>query len=77
MSQGLCPNCDQLTKVGNNPKIGENVVCAHCGAESIVVWLNPIELDLPYDDFTDDDDDYAYNYEDDDTYYDDDFEDAP
>jgi lysine biosynthesis protein LysW len=77
MSQGLCPNCDQMTQVGNSPKIGENVICSHCGAESIIVWLNPIELDLPYDDYADDDDDYDYKYEEDYDYYGEDFEDYP
>lgn len=78
MSQGLCPNCDQLTKIGESPKIGESVVCSHCGVESIIVWLNPIELDLPYDDYAeDDDDDYNYKYEEEDEYYGEEFEDYP
>ena len=78
MSQGFCPNCDQLTKIGGSPKIGENVVCLHCGAESIIVWLNPIELDLPYDDYADDDDDeFNYRYEGEDEYYGEEYEDYP
>jgi hypothetical protein len=76
MSQALCPNCEKMTPVGNSPKLGENVICKFCGVESVIVWLNPIELDLPYDDNFEDED---YVYEDD-GYFDDEddgYEDYP
>jgi len=77
MSQALCPNCDKMTHVGSAIKIGEEVTCEHCGVASVIVWLNPIELDLPYEDENwEDEQDQDYAYEDD-NYYDDDYEDYP
>jgi hypothetical protein len=35
--------------VGNSPIVGDVVRCLSCGAELIVVWLNPIELDFAID----------------------------
>jgi hypothetical protein len=32
--------------VGSSPIVGDVVRCLNCGAELIVVWLNPIELDF-------------------------------
>ena len=72
MSQSLCPNCDQMTAVSDSPKLGENVTCKHCGVESVIVWLNPIELDLPYIEGYDEDD---LAYEDDRFYDDEDYRD--
>jgi hypothetical protein len=63
-----------MTPVGSSPKLGENVICKHCGVEAVIVWLNPIELDLPYDDDFGDGD---YVYEDDGYYDDEDYEDYP
>jgi hypothetical protein len=77
MSEALCPNCDQLTSISDSPKLGENVTCKNCGIESIIVWLNPIELDLPYYDYLDDDDEYTSKYDKEDALYSEDYTDYP
>ncbi len=43
-----------------NPKMGQTVRCSTCGAQLEVVWLDPVELDWPFDDDEGDelDDDY-------------------
>lgn len=61
-----CPSCFNSVNVGSHPKVGHRVVCSSCKTELEVVWLSPIELDIPMDGGYDDDD-----YEDDD-YYDED-----
>jgi lysine biosynthesis protein LysW len=33
-----------------NPKMGQPVLCSACGARLEVVWLDPVELDWPFDD---------------------------
>ena len=77
MSQAVCPNCDVMTSISNSPKIGENVVCNNCGVESIIVWLNPVELDLPYQDNFDEYEEYAGGYDGRADYYGEDSEDYP
>jgi len=38
--------------------MGKRVVCPVCHTELEVVWLDPVELDWPYDDDEDDYDEY-------------------
>jgi len=38
--------------------MGKRVVCPVCRAELEIVWLDPIELDWPYDDDEDEYDEY-------------------
>lgn len=54
-----CPSCFNSVNVGSSPRIGQFVVCASCKTELEVVWLSPIELDIPFGDsnYEDDDDD--------------------
>ena len=76
MSHAECPNCEKMTSLGSAAKIGEHVKCTQCGAESVIVWLNPVELDVLYDDNYSDDDEQDYAYEDD-GYANEDYEDNP
>jgi lysine biosynthesis protein LysW len=64
-----CPSCEVPVKVENNVKLGETVICPACKANLEVVWLDPVELDVFYDDF--DDDDYSDDDFDDDGDYED------
>ena len=50
-----CPACDYKITIGGRPRIGQRVTCPACRADLAVIWVDPIELDFPYDD---DDDDY-------------------
>jgi transcription elongation factor Elf1 len=75
MSQAECPNCEKMTTVNAEMKLGVHVTCKHCGADTIIVWINPLELDLLYDDdYSDAEQDFVYK---DDGYYDEDYEDYP
>ncbi|MGB2963929.1 MAG: hypothetical protein WBB69_08085 [Anaerolineales bacterium] len=44
MRFGLCPNCESNVDVGGQPEIGNHLICKTCLIESVIVWLNPIEL---------------------------------
>lgn len=67
MVKAECPACGSKIEVGAKPRLGQKVLCSDCDAELEVVWLDPVELDWPYDE----DDDYG-DYDDEDFDYDDD-----
>jgi lysine biosynthesis protein LysW len=56
MVKAECPACNTNVNLGGKPKMGQRLKCNSCGTELEVVWLDPVELDWPYDD--DDFDDY-------------------
>jgi alpha-aminoadipate carrier protein LysW len=60
MAKAECPACSARINLGSNPRIGQRVKCASCYAELEVVWLDPIELDWPYDE--DEYEDYDESY---------------
>jgi len=69
MHKTQCPMCDAVVTLQNKPKLGQRVVCPGCDAALEVVWLDPLELDWPLDEYEDDFDskedfDYDYDYED-------------
>ena len=49
MRNAICPICRKNIDIKEKPEIGESVTCQGCGITSIVVWLNPLELDLMYE----------------------------
>ena len=51
MQKAKCPMCGADVKVGDKPKMGQLVTCNNCAAELEVVWLEPIELDWPMDEY--------------------------
>ena len=53
-----CPSCGAKVTIGLNPKMGQLLICSKCKTEIEVVWLDPVELDWPYDDDDDFDDEY-------------------
>jgi lysine biosynthesis protein LysW len=55
MAKADCPSCGNKVPLGPKPKMGQRVKCSACYTELEVVWLEPVELDWPYDD---DDDEY-------------------
>jgi lysine biosynthesis protein LysW len=58
-----CISCGTEIKFSTQPNMGDLVTCSECESELEVVWLDPLELDWPFDE-----DDY---YDDDVDYYDD------
>jgi lysine biosynthesis protein LysW len=45
-----CPACGAKVILGLKPRLGQRFLCKECKTEVEVVWLDPIELDWPYDD---------------------------
>ena len=66
MSAAECPNCDLLINLGSKPFMGKLFVCPTCRTESEIVWLDPPELDIPWD-YSVEEEEYDY---DDDPYQD-------
>jgi len=60
MRYGVCPNCEIDIDIDEEPEIGNNITCRTCLTESVIVWLNPIELSIiDYEDYGFDDDDFS------------------
>jgi lysine biosynthesis protein LysW len=53
MSDAVCPSCGASVAVKGAPKIGMKVTCKSCDTEAEVVWLDPLELDWPMDEYED------------------------
>ena len=47
MIQAKCPSCASTIEFATGPKIWQQQKCPICGLVSEVVWLYPVELDLP------------------------------
>lgn len=58
MKAAQCISCETEITFQADPKMGQLVRCSKCDAQLEVVWLDPIEVDWPYDDddYYDDDD---------------------
>jgi lysine biosynthesis protein LysW len=57
MIKADCPSCGTKIQLILKPKMGQKVVCKHCNADLEVVWLEPLELDFPFESDEDDDGD--------------------
>jgi len=57
MEVSNCIGCNTEIRFRQSPKIGMLVSCDECGAELEVVWLDPLELDWPFIDDWDEDED--------------------
>ena len=65
MAVAECIACGSDIKFSAEPKMGLLVTCPSCDAELEIVWLDPLELDWPFDESDFDDDDYDDYYEED------------
>jgi len=65
MEAAECISCGTEITFREDPKMGQLVKCQRCDAELEVVWLDPVELDWPFVDDYDDDEDYYDDDEDD------------
>ena len=66
MDAGECTSCGHQIPVKEDASMGMKVTCPKCKAELEVVWLDPLELDWPFEDYDDDDDDEDYYFDDED-----------
>ena len=55
-----CISCQAIVNAENNPFLGKAITCSKCDARLEVIWLEPLELDWPADDY-DYEDDYEKN----------------
>lgn len=55
MHKAVCPACSKSILLGPKPKLGQRVVCPSCKADLEVAWLEPLELDWPFDEEVEDD----------------------
>ena len=62
MSESVCPSCNAQVDVKGAPKIGMQVSCKSCNTALEVVWLDPLELDGPMDDYDAEEEDEFDNY---------------
>ena len=65
MSDSLCPSCGAKVTIKGTAKIGMHVTCKSCDTEAEVVWLDPLELDWPMDDYEEELEDEAGAYDED------------
>ena len=61
MDAGECISCGHQIPIQGSTPMGTKITCPECQAELELVWLEPIELDWPFEDFDDDDEDYYYD----------------
>jgi ribosomal protein S27E len=54
-----CPSCGNGVPIYGQASVGQRAVCPSCKTQLEIVWLEPIELDFPYE-YDDDDYDQAY-----------------
>lgn len=47
MIRVICPACQFEVEITNEPAIGHQVKCHHCGNELEVIWLYPLTVDFP------------------------------
>ena len=68
MPTTVCPECTEDVFVDAESEQGDTINCDECGSTLVVVGLDPIELDLRYEDERDSretaEDFDAYGYED-------------
>ena len=46
--KALCPDCGQKVNLGTEPRIGQIVTCRRCKEDSVVINLDPPELNWEY-----------------------------
>ncbi len=61
MPRGTCPDCSAEVHVDEEADKGDHIECDECGAELVLVGLDPIELDLHEED--EEDEDYYDDYD--------------
>lgn len=66
MPYATCPGCDENIYLRNAPKLGDIVYCPTCETELEVIGVNPIELDWPWEDDEEDEEDEWVDEEEDD-----------
>jgi hypothetical protein len=71
MPYAVCPGCDENVYISSRVKVSAIVHCSHCDSDLEVISIDPYELDWPY--LEDDEDDEEW--EDDDEVEDDDLAD--
>ena len=66
MTAAECISCGAEIGFRTQPKMGMLITCPECDSELEVVWLDPVELDWPFDDDDEYEEDDEYYYEEED-----------
>jgi len=53
-----CPSCGTQVTLSNNIRIGQHIMCGKCREVLEIIWLEPVELDWPFEADEDDDEDF-------------------
>jgi lysine biosynthesis protein LysW len=58
MASTQCSVCDEEIEVAGRPRLGQKIICSHCGSQLEVVAAEPLELEIAQeeDDTWEDDD---------------------
>jgi hypothetical protein len=56
MGAAKCPSCGKLIELGPKPRMGQKVRCFDCDERLEVVWLDPLEVDWPEEEYELDED---------------------
>lgn len=88
MASTQCSECDEEIEIGGRVRLGQKIICGHCGAQLEVVATDPLEVDVAQeeddgweDDELDDEENDSDDFDDvddlelEDDYEDDDFDD--
>jgi lysine biosynthesis protein LysW len=88
MASTQCSECDEEIEIAGRPRLGQKVMCNHCGAQLEVIATDPLEVEIAQeedddlwdedeleDELEDDDDLDTFEDLDDDLEIEDDFED--
>jgi lysine biosynthesis protein LysW len=58
MASTQCSECDEEIEIAGRPRLGQKVMCNHCGAQLEVIATDPLEVEIAQeedDDLWDDD----------------------
>jgi alpha-aminoadipate carrier protein LysW len=44
-TRAFCPDCDGEIRLSPHGRLGQKLVCPHCGADLEVIGVDPLELD--------------------------------
>jgi alpha-aminoadipate carrier protein LysW len=48
MARAFCPDCDGVVRFNTHARLGQKLVCPHCGIDLVVISVEPLDLDWAY-----------------------------
>lgn len=50
MARTQCSECDEEIEIPGRPRLGQKLICNHCGAQLEVIATEPLEVEIAQDD---------------------------